>query len=84
MAKYDIEEFIICSCHSEGIYVVKHKDEEEVYMSLFSHGINPKSLNWKSKLRYIWQVFKNGKPFEDEIVLDKSAVAKLKKILNKI
>lgn len=79
-----IEEFIACSCKSEGIYLVKYKKEEEVYLSFFSHGINPKKLNWKDMIRYIWHLLKTGKPFEDQIVLDKAAVAKLKKVLNKI
>ena len=77
------EEFILCSCSSEGIYLVKHKGEEEIYLSIFSRGINPKRFGLKDKLRYIWNIFKNGKPFEDEIVLDKKAIEKLKKALNK-
>jgi len=81
--KHQIEEFIACSCYSEGLYVVKYKDEDEVYLSIFTRGINPKRFNWKDKVRYIWKVLTTEKPFEDEIVLDKQAVAKLKKILNK-
>ena len=83
MIKYEIEEFIICSCYSEGIYLVKHKNEGELYLSIFSRGINPKRFSWKDKFRYIWHALTNNKPFEDEVVLDKSAVAKLKKALNK-
>lgn len=79
-----IEEFIACSCSSEGLYIVKHPAESEVYLSIFSRGINPQRFNWKDKIRYIWHALKHGKPFEDEIVLDVKAVAKLKKILNKI
>jgi len=78
-----IEEFIMCSCFSEGIYLVRYKDEEELYLSIFTRGINPKRFNWKDKIRYIWHALTKNKPFEDEIVLDKNAVAKLKKILNK-
>jgi len=84
MANKKIEEFIACSCASEGLYVVRHAGEEELYLSFFSQGINPKRFNWKDKLRYIWNVLKNSKPFEDELVLNKHSVAKLKKILNKI
>ncbi|NBP01568.1 MAG: hypothetical protein EBU90_15800 [Proteobacteria bacterium] len=83
MTKYEIEEFIICSCYSEGIYLVKHKNESELYLSIFSRGINPKRFNWKDKFRYIWHALISKKPFEDEVVLDKAAVAKLKKVLNK-
>lgn len=81
--KFRIEEFITCSCFSEGIYLVRYKDEEELYLSIFTRGINPKRFNWKDKIRYIWHALTESRPFEDEIVLDKNAVAKLKKILNK-
>ncbi|NBW58384.1 hypothetical protein EBR43_11550 [bacterium] len=84
MSKRKIECFIACSCHSEGIYLVKQADDDFLYLSFFSQGINPKRFNWRDKCRYIWNVLKHGKPFEDELVMDKLAVAKLKKILNKI
>lgn len=82
--KYKIEAFIPCSCTTEGLYIVKYKNENEVYLSVFSRGINPKRFNFLDKLRYIWRVIKEGKPFEDELVLDKSTLDKLKKVLNKI
>jgi hypothetical protein len=81
--KYSFKEFIECSCFSEGLFIVKYKDEDEVYLSIFSRGINPKRFNWKDKIRYIWRALTTNAPFEDEMVLDKQAVAKLKKILNK-
>jgi hypothetical protein len=82
--KYQIEEFIPCGCFSEGLYIVKYKDENEVYLAMFTRGINPKRFNWKDKIRYIWQALTTNKPFADEMVMDTQAVAKLKKILNKI
>lgn len=84
MQKYDLEVFIPCSCTSEGLYIVKFKKEEEVYLSIFSRGINPKRFNFLDKLRYIWRVITEGKPFEDELVLDKISIEKLKRVLNKI
>lgn len=84
MNKKAIEEFILCSCSSEGIYIKKYKNEDEVYFSLFSRGINPKRFNWKDRFRYVWNVLKKGKPFEDEIVLDKSSIVKLLKVLKKV
>jgi len=81
--RFRIEEFITCSCFSEGIYLVRYKGEEELYLSIFTRGINPKRFNWKDKIRYIWHALTESRPFEDEIVLDKDAVAKLKKVLNK-
>jgi hypothetical protein len=84
MNKKGIEEFILCSCTSEGIYIKRYKNEEEVYLSIFSRGINPKIFNLKDRLRYVWNVLSKGKPFEDEVVLDKTALSKLLKVLKKL
>jgi len=70
------EFFIKCSCSAEGILVTKY-DKNETYVSFFSSGINPKNLNFLSKLRYIWQVLTKNKPFEDQLVLSDSEVKKL-------
>lgn len=75
------EHFIACSCSTEGIYIVKHEDEDEVYISFFSHGLNPKRMTLWNKIRYIWRVLK-GKPFEDQLVLNKSDALRLSSLLN--
>lgn len=79
----EVEVFIVCSCQTEGLYIKRHKNEKEVYFSIFSRGINPKRFNLKDKIRYIIQCFK-GKPFEDEIILCKKDLLKLKKIIDKL
>jgi hypothetical protein len=84
MSKKSIEEFILCSCSSEGIYIKRYKNENEVYLSIFSRGINPKRFNLKDRLRYVWNVLKKGKPFEDEIVLDTKSLSKLKKVFKSL
>lgn len=75
------EEFIICDCHSEGLYLEVFEGEENIYMSFFSHGVNPKKLTLFGKLRYIWNVLKTGKPFSDQLVF---SFNKAKKIAKKI
>jgi hypothetical protein len=77
-----MEAFITCSCKSEGIYVVKYKDEDEIYISFFSQGYTPNRMNVWQKIRYIFKVLR-GKPYEDQIVLDKKTQVELVKVLNK-
>lgn len=70
------EFFIKCSCSAEGILITKY-DKDETYLSFFASGINPKSMNFRTKLRYIWQVLVKSKPFEDQIVLSDREKKKL-------
>lgn len=79
----EVEEFISCSCMMEGVYVVKHKEDKETYLSFFKHGINPKRMSLWQKARYIWKVLVTGKPFEDEVVLSHKGLVDLIKALNK-
>lgn len=76
----EIREFINCSCETEGLYIVKHKDEQEVYLSVFTRGINPKRFNIKDKLRYVWKALTSNAPFDDELVLNKKQIKKIIKI----
>lgn len=75
------EEFILCDCSSEGLYLVSSKEDKLIYASFFSIGINPKNLNLFSKIRYIWNIIKTGKPFEDQLVF---SFDKAKKIAKKL
>ena len=81
--KQGIEEFVVCSCATEGLYIVKYKGESEVYFSIFSHGINPKRMFLKNIIRYIWKLLKTGKPFEDELVLDQKSIKKIIAVLKR-
>lgn len=78
-----IEEFIICSCSTEGLYLVKYKGEQELYLSIFNRGLNPKKLTLWNKLRYIWNIIKTGKPFNDEMILNTESIKKLQVVLKK-
>ena len=64
------EAFVICDCHSEGLYLESYPDDKILYLSFFSHGVNPKKLTLFSKLRYIWYILKAGRPFADQLVFN--------------
>lgn len=66
------------------IVLEKYSNEDEVYMSLFSRGLNVKRYSFKDRVRHIWQILKTGFPYTDEIVLSKERVKELIKALTEI
>jgi len=76
--------YISCSCESETIVLEKFPKEDEVYVSLFSRGLNVKRYNLKDRFRHIWQILKTGFPYTDELVLSKEKVKELIKALTEL
>lgn len=76
--------YISCSCESEMIVLEKFSNEDEIYMSLFSRGLNVKRYNFKDRLRHIWQIIKTGFPYTDELVLSKDRAKELIKSLTEL
>jgi hypothetical protein len=75
--------FIKCTCHSEGIMIEADSELRDVlFLSIWERGYKyDNSFTWKQKLRYIWQVLKHGKPYGDQIVLDRKSCFTLSKAL---
>jgi hypothetical protein len=72
--------FVKCTCHSEGLMV--EADEDNLYLSIWERGYGHDStLSWRQKLRYIWQILIRGKPYGDQIVLDREGCFTLSKAL---
>lgn len=80
----DIKKYISCSCESETILLQKFKGENEVYLSLFSRGLNIKRYGILDRVRHIWQIITKGFPYTDEIVLDKKRALQLSKELKNL
>lgn len=47
------------------------------YISFWQRGY-VEQTSWKYRLRYIWHIFKNGRPYGDEVVLEKKDLEELK------
>jgi hypothetical protein len=57
-------------------------DEDGLYLSIWERGYgHDNTLSWKQKLRYIWQILIRGKPYGDQIVLDREGCFALSKAL---
>lgn len=78
----DKSEFLICDCQGHGLLVERFEGEDEVSISLFERGLNGRILNWKERLRWCWQIFKNGSPWSDFVILNVENQKKLRKFLN--
>lgn len=76
--------FIFCSCESEAIVLERFSKEEEIYIALFSRGLNVKRYNFKDRIRHILHIITKGFPYTDEIVLSKDKVKELIKALTDI
>ena len=78
--------FIECSCGTEGIMISNdYMDNKEpvIDLAFFKYGYNPDKMSLYQKLRYCWQVLSKGRPFGDEIILNKEQTKELIIGLNK-
>jgi hypothetical protein len=82
--KKEIKDYIECSCYSEGVFIQHDPEDNLTYISLYRLGANPVKLNWWNKLRYIWQILYEGKPFHDQLVMKNTEIKKLNSVLEKI
>jgi hypothetical protein len=72
------EVFIPCSCGSEGLHLYKFKNDDELYLSIWEMGYGKDNrLNWKSRFRYVWRIIREGRPYGDQIVLDREGRSNL-------
>jgi tRNA(Ile2) C34 agmatinyltransferase TiaS len=76
--------FEICGCKSEILVLEYDYEIGLMDLAIYEHGISFRNkMNWFQKLRYIWQVIRYNKPFNDQIVLDKTQIQKLKQYLDR-
>ena len=71
------EIYVKCSCYGEGIYVKYEQEDKLYYLSFFSLGYRAGKLSIIDRIRWVWQIFKNGKPFDDQVVLNKNEAKNL-------
>lgn len=72
--------FIECDCHGEALTIEKH--EEEYWFSFWERGFGfKKELSFKEKIRMCLFIFKNGKPYTDMLIFDKSKIEKIVEFL---
>ena len=75
--KKDNELHLTCSCHTHELHFEKDHDMDVWYISFWQRGY-VEQTSWKYRLRYIWHILKNGRPYGDEVVLEKKDLEELK------
>ena len=72
------EKYISCSCGSEALHLYKHADEDELYISIYERGYaQDNRYTWKQRLKHCWFILLYGKPYGDQIVLDRKGRSEL-------
>ena len=77
--------FIRCDCESE-ILVVRYDGEFDMLdLCIYENqtSFKQKMTLWQ-KLRYIYQLFKHGQPYTDQILLKREQIEELKGFLNNL
>lgn len=70
--------FIKCSCSSEALCLEKDEEEDLLYVSIWERGYGKDNrYSWGKRLKHCWQVLTKGRPYGDQIVLDKTGRSEL-------
>ena len=84
MGDKDKSLFIECECHGEGLAVDYDNDDGYYYFSYWSRGFRTGKLPFWQRLRYVLHVLLTGRPFNDELILNRGSANKLCSFLNKV
>lgn len=70
--------FIKCSCSSEALCLEKDGEDDLLYISIWERGAGRDNrYTWKQRIKHCWYVLTNGKPYGDQLVLDRAARSEL-------
>jgi hypothetical protein len=84
MKNRDQEKFFKCSCHGEGMFVMKFHDEPQIYFSYWGQGFYPRRMTLWQRVRFACKVIWTGEAWEDEVILEPEEAEKLALWLNEL
>ncbi len=79
--KKENELHLTCSCHSHQLHVEKDHEDAIWYVSMWQRGYAVET-SWQYRLKCIWYILKNGRPYGDEVVLEKKDLQELKEYVD--
>jgi hypothetical protein len=79
--KKNNELHLTCGCHSHELHFEKDSEDAMWYISFWQRGYTSDS-SWKYRLRCIWHILINGRPYGDEVVLEKKDLEELKEYVD--
>jgi len=77
----DNELHLTCGCHSHELHLEKDHEDEMWYGSFWVRGYQT-DTDWRFRLRCIWHILKTGRPYGDEIILERKDLEELKKYID--
>ena len=78
--KKDNELHITCSCHTHELHFEKDDELSVWFVSFWQRGYTNES-SWSYRFRCIWHILKTGRPYGDEVILEKKDLIELKEYL---
>jgi len=78
--KKDNELHLTCSCHSHQLHIIKDDDIDVWYVSFWIRGYVTET-SWRYRLKCIWHILKTGRPYGDEVILEKKDIIELKEYI---
>lgn len=72
------ETFIPCSCGTEALHLYMEAEEDLLYISIWEKSYREDNrLTWKQRFRHCWYTLTRGKPYGDQIILDRQGRSNL-------
>lgn len=59
--------YIECSCYMELILLQYEEEYDNLYLSIYSFGVNNYPVCWKQRLRHIWRIITKGTPWAGQL-----------------
>ena len=68
---------IKCACYHEILHLEWDEELQQVYASIWAPYLIDTRMSWRQRLRYCWQILTKGRPYGDQLILEKQHVADL-------
>ena len=72
---------LTCSCHCHQLHLEKDEEVGMWYVSVWQRGYSIET-SWRYRFRCIWHILKTGRPYGDEVVLEKQDMVELKEYID--
>lgn len=79
--KKENELHLSCSCHSHELHAEKDHEDDMWYISFWQRGYQI-DISWKYRLKCIWYILKHGRPYGDEVILERKDLIELKEYVD--
>jgi hypothetical protein len=77
--------FLQCDCESEVLVINYESDIKMADMAIYEHPVSFRSkMSFYQKLRYIWRILVNGRPYADQIILNNAQLKSIKDFIESL